>query len=444
MSGVPPVPGTDSLAARLRRIAGSRTARDTLTNAAGTVTAAGLGFAALLLTTNTMGAASYGLFALALTVLTMTAELADMGVNAGMIRHASAHLGRGDRSAAHGVLSAALRMKLVTALAGGLLVAATAGPVARALGRPEAAPLVRIAALGLAGAVLLGLTSAVLQAHQRFARNAVLGACHWGVRLLGTGVLVISGNLDPVRLLWLYAASPWLLFLLGLALIPRGSLSWRRWDRDRAREVIHFGRWLALWALFSILLNRVDLLLLAALSVDAEVGYYAASRRVTLLVTLLANAYLMTLIPHLSRLADRAALQRALRHARFVSLAVAAGILLVLVPLSPWLVRAFGPEFSAGGGVLALLLVGTLFHALTLPYNSALYALNRPQAFALASGLGLALSLAGNLWLIPRYGARGAAATAAVVGFELLVVAFLAYRRALARPDAAHLHAETE
>jgi O-antigen/teichoic acid export membrane protein len=427
----PPDPAP--LASRLRAALRSRTARDSLTNVAGTAASVLLSFGVLLIATNVLGPSGFGQFAVALAVLMMASELSDLGVNAGLIRHASVHLGRGDAEAARTVLSVALRAKIGTAAAGGLAVAALAAPLADLLGRPAATPLLRIAALGLAGAVLLGYASAVLQAQQRFRRNAALQAIHWGLRLAGAAGLALSGGLSPTSLLWVHAVSPWLAFAIGLAMIPRGEVSLRRWDRRRARELFAFSRWMGLWAVFWILLTRVDLLIVGALASDDQVGYYGTSQRVIALVTLVVNAYVMTLAPKLSRLEDRAALAGAVRDARWVSRALAAAVALG-IPLSFPIVRLFGAEFGPAAPVLALMLAGSCFWTLTLPWTTALYALDRPQAFALSSGLGLLISVAGNLWLVPSFGARGAGAVAAVVGVEQLAVAVLAARRHLRRP----------
>ena len=119
----------------LGRLVRSRTARDTLVNSLGTGVAAALSLGTLVLATRTLGPSSYGLFALALAVLSIAAELADVGLNAGLIRHVSRHLGRGDREAARAVVSVAFRAKIAAAAAGGLLVLALAGPASSALDR---------------------------------------------------------------------------------------------------------------------------------------------------------------------------------------------------------------------------------------------------------------------------------------------------------------------
>ena len=424
----PPVPLSQRIRAALR----SRTVRDTVINASGTGLSAVLSFGALLIATNAMGPSSFGRFALGLAVLMMASELADLGVNAGLIRHASARLGAGDAHGARVVLSVGLRVKFATATAGAVLVAGLAGPGASLLGNPDVAPLLRVAAVGVAGAVMLGYLSALLQAHQRFARNASLQVAHWTLRLVGTAFLAAAGEVRPESLLWLYATSTWFLCGVGLVLAPAGSVAPGLWDREIARQVVSFSRWMALWGVFWICLTRLDLLLVGLLSGEEQAGYYAISQRVALLVTLMVNAYLMTLIPKLSRIQDLPELRRGMRTATWVVALVAAGVLLA-IPVTPWLVPVFGSEFSGAAAPLGLLLLGASIQILAMPAGAALYALDRPQAFALASGLGLAVSVTGNLLFVPRFGAAGAGAVFVAVASTLLAVYQVEARRAFRR-----------
>lgn len=429
MTASSPTPAS-ALARGVRALRSSPTARDTVINAAGTFLTAAFSFGCLLLAGRALGPSGYGLFALALTVLMMAAELSDLGVNAGIIRHASAHLGAGDAAAARAVLVAALRAKLLTASVGALAVLALATPLAGLLGRPAAAGLLRLAAFGLAGTVLLGAFSAALQAHQLFTRNAALAAANWALRLAGTGALAATGKVSPAALLICFAVTPWLMCGIGALLVPRGSLGLTPWDARRGREVFDFSRWMALWGLFTLLLNRLDLLLVGRLTDDLQAGYYAAAQRVAMLVTLSVNAYLMALVPRLSRLRSSEEIARMTAGARrvvaFGSIAIAA-----LAAAAPWVIQAFGAAFRPAAPALALLLAATILQAWTLPWNAALYALDRPQVFALASGLALLAATAVNLAMIPPLGALGAGVGSLAAGAVQLAIAVRFGRRAL-------------
>ena len=403
---------------------GSRTLRDTLINNVGTGIAAGLAFACLLLAGRNLGPESFGLFALAIGILQMASELADLGLNGALIRHLSGALGvqGGD---ARSLIAVAFRLKIGAALLGGATLALLAGPLAASLGRPGLAPLLRWAALGLAGTVLVGVMAATLQAHQLFLRNAALGVAGWTLRLAGVTALVVDASMSPRALLVVFAVTPWLVAAGGLALLPRDSLRLRPWSRPAAATLVTFGRWMALSLLFSILLERSDVLLLGYLSTDRQVGLYFVARRIALLVTLLLNGYLMTLLPQLSRATNEQERKRILRTAVKFSVSAAAAIAAVTA-ISPWLVRPFGAAYTGAAPLVSLLLVGTLLRTLALPWNAWLFASNRPHIFALEHGLALALSCTANILLIPHYGAQAAAAIAATTDALILLIAFTA------------------
>jgi O-antigen/teichoic acid export membrane protein len=94
-------------------------------------------------------------------------------------------------------------------------------------------------------------------------------------------------------------------------------------------------------------------------------------------------------------------------------------------------IQAFGTAFRPAAPALTLLLAGTILQAWTLPWNAALYALDRPQVFALASGLALVAATTLNLALIPRLGALGAGAGSLAAGAVQLTIAVRFGRRAI-------------
>jgi O-antigen/teichoic acid export membrane protein len=114
----------------------------------------------------------------------------------------------------------------------------------------------------------------------------------------------------------------------------------------------------------------------------------------------------------------------------------------VSVVSAPVVRLIFGPAYEGGGAVLSLLVWWLTLFFLNISSEIILYAATR-QDDALKLSLGaLGLTLVFNLWLIPRYGATGAAATMLAAELICLPVRFalarryvpVAFWRSLARP----------
>jgi O-antigen/teichoic acid export membrane protein len=125
-------------------------------------------------------------------------------------------------------------------------------------------------------------------------------------------------------------------------------------------------------------------------------------------------AYATVLMPKLASITEKRYL-RVQFWSSLLAAAVMACVILVASFLSPWLVPlAIGAEYGRSVAVLQILLWGMALFTLNVPFSSTLSALELPQVFAINSVAEVALTFGLNAWLIPSYGALGAAITAAV------------------------------
>jgi O-antigen/teichoic acid export membrane protein len=104
------------------------------------------------------------------------------------------------------------------------------------------------------------------------------------------------------------------------------------------------------------------------------------------------------------------------------SLAVACGVGALAFPfVIPMVLH--DPEFAAGTTPFAILMVGLVLASPYVPFNQILLMANRPGWHTMLVVLVVVINFAADLWLIPRFGASGAAAATsiAVISSALLV-----------------------
>jgi O-antigen/teichoic acid export membrane protein len=186
----------------------------------------------------------------------------------------------------------------------------------------------------------------------------------------------------------------------------------------------HFG----LAALFAALQVRLGTILLEQLAGLGAAGSYAGANRFLEAAKLLPNAYFGALFPALAALAtDTTGMRRALR--RGALLLGGYGVLAAvgLARLAPLLIDiTYGAAFAAAAPVLALLGVSLVFTLLRGVRTLYWYARGREGFVNAVNGAALIMQIALSLWLIPTYGASGAALV--LIGVEAWALAALMWR----------------
>jgi O-antigen/teichoic acid export membrane protein len=166
----------------------------------------------------------------------------------------------------------------------------------------------------------------------------------------------------------------------------------------------------AIGAALVALQARAGTILLERLSDTGQTGYYAAANRFVEAGRMLPNAFFGALFPMLAALTLQPhAMQRVFRHALLTlgSFGLAFGVGVSLA--APLLIVLYGDAFGASVAVLRVLAWALLPVVLRAALTLYAYAQGR-EAFANGvTAVMLALQVVFGLWIIPQYGAWGAA-----------------------------------
>jgi O-antigen/teichoic acid export membrane protein len=158
---------------------------------------------------------------------------------------------------------------------------------------------------------------------------------------------------------------------------------------------------------------RIDQLLLFRWGGAGELGIYAVAVRASEIWGAVANAFIVSIFPLLSRDAvdNQEAIVRTANFGYRCLYTVICPISLALTMYSAaFLGLVFGPAFVEGANALMVLAVAEVFvFSNGLTYN-LLFSMNCQREAALVASVSLAINIALNLWLIPANGSMGAAA----------------------------------
>jgi PST family polysaccharide transporter len=221
----------------------------------------------------------------------------------------------------------------------------------------------------------------------------------------------------------------------------------RLWDAAVARSLMREALPLFLSHSGTLLLLRVDQLMVFKIAGDHEAGIYAAATRLSEIVYAVGPVMIMAFLPRLSETV-------ASNHAAYVrQRAVLFGALTILAYASMamwWMFGRtavsliYGDAFSGAAEILAVHCIAALPYLHGELRNSVLVVEKKSYSSAKAALCGVLLNVALNFWLVPKHGALGAAWATAIAytvvwfGSSLVMPVFreigLQQLRALAAP----------
>jgi O-antigen/teichoic acid export membrane protein len=370
-----------------------------------------------------LGTAEWGRFSFALALATIFETLMDFGLHQVAIRSIAR-----DPSDASSLFQNALGLKLALAIGmmASLLVAATL---------LQTDPTIRLVS-GLLGlsmilrSYLLAVRS-LLQGLELFAADSIVIVIDRALLLLASVATLVLGH--GIRgLAVAFVASRVLSFGLAARLARRRLGTFRlRFDRqiwvDLQLQALPIGSFLAVWNVYSY----IDTVLLSMLRGPAETGVYSAAYKIYEGLAYVPAVLASVLTPRLAsyHTTDAASYRRLARQGLggglLLATLIAVPLFILARPLVLWL---FGQTYATAADALRILVVGlpgmfSIWLLVTLAMSS-----NRERLLLKTGLIGCVTNVGLNVWLIPPYGVRGAAAATVLGDLVCASVLYLGLR----------------
>lgn len=375
------------------------------------------------------GPAGYGLFAIATSVFDIGRAVAYFGLDHAMVRYVAIYDGQGDLPRVRQVVGLVVSAVCVSALIAATCIAVLRHRIAVTLGAPELERGLLMVALAIVPNAVLIVSAAAVRARGHVALERFLQTVLPPVLLaiVVGGVVGVSKSVQAgfTAFLTCYVASA----LVGVVVAAKvyHNLRSERPARDRAVRgaVLGFAAPMFFVSFVYILLTEVARLTLAHRVGPSAVGIYTVGTRLATQLTVVYIGFDSLIAPTIARLhhlGHSAVLERGVRRTSYWVTGMTVPLTLVLV-VSPGLVTGlFGPGFSGGGGVLAVLALAQLGLVVVGP-TGRLLQMTGHATLDLLNTIVAALATAGAAWLLVLpLGALGAAIATGigVVGLNAL------------------------
>jgi O-antigen/teichoic acid export membrane protein len=185
----------------------------------------------------------------------------------------------------------------------------------------------------------------------------------------------------------------------------------------------------ALAGIFTRVYSYLDSVMLSRLATNAELGAYGVAYKLTFAFQFLPMSFAAAVYPAMAEyyVSDRNKLgstfAASLKYLMIAVVPLACGISTLAAPL---VAAVYGPTFSGAVLPLQILIFSLIFAFLYWPAGSMLNACDRQGKNTTILGITMGSNILLNTWLIPRYGAVGAAWAALAGNFVLWMGAMVA------------------
>jgi O-antigen/teichoic acid export membrane protein len=372
-----------------------------------------------------LGKDGFGEFQFALALTGALIYIAGFGTDELLAREVARDHGRAGR-----LLADAAAVKVL----GGLVMLGVAAIVVT-LGSssPEGRAAVYVVGAGTLLEVLSKSWHSIFQGYERFElASATLIVQRTVTAAVGIAVLLSGGGVVAAATVYAGGAAvavlvaEWWLHRLG---VQREAIAAAGWI-----PLVRAGVAIGLIGLLMTVLLRLDVVMLSFLADAATVGVYAVAFRLVEATQFIASAMSLAMLPWLARTEANLARGFALGLKAVIAVLLPLGLTFVLFA-RPLVDLFYGSEFESSVAPLRLLGFMAVLYGVNAFAGMSLIARYRPGAYARLLAPVIAVNVALNLILIPRYGANGAAVDALASSVLLAALALWQARTVVGSVD---------
>ena len=273
-----------------------------------------------------------------------------------------------------------------------------------------------------------GFSLAIFRAQRRPGQYIIITITTTAMTLGGTVYLVAALHQDVTGVILARLVAAAAGTVAAMWLTWRAFVGHVRWDT--CRRMLRFGLPLVPTTLIGMIITMSDRFFLKHYATLADVGVYGLGWRLASIVSfLLVQPMDIALPPAIYAAEGQDYARDFYKHVPTYALFAAAMLWLGIAMLSPEIVRIMATaDYSGAVRIIPLVCLGLALSALQGPMSQGLSLARRSEFFLLAAAVGAAVSAGGNLVLVPRYGATGAALSSVAAWIAVIAARYVTSR----------------
>jgi O-antigen/teichoic acid export membrane protein len=393
------------------------------------VLAGALQFAANLLLLRYFGPEQFGIISICLVAVLLSDSIVGGATDSGVLRLAPPHNAAAPEKSLQ-YQQAGLILKLLFAAVLAVPMVLLAQPLSALLFQNAAGSrFLLVSIVALCGMLALRSAQMHFQVNRRFTPYGVADLLNSGLKFGGLGILLWAAQPTAFRVVALYAVAPIVVTIAILALSARPMLS-VAFSSAALAELAATVKWYVATAMTGTLIARMDLFLVSVIASVHEAGILSAAQAIALLPQLVGTYIAVVFSPRIMPMWEAGTLKAL--YWRFQAAIVAvAGVAFVLAwvsmqGLAAWI---FPASFARSGEAILVLLPAGLAALVNFPLTILLLLFLRPKFLLVMDCILLPVLIGAYMWVIPHYGAIGAAAVTSITALlKTLIMQGLAWK----------------
>lgn len=372
----------------------------------GNLFAAGLGFLAVLIVSRKLTVSDFGLFTIALSVIRLVSSLSSLGMDTGMIKHASSFLIDKKTIEAKQVFKTTFIFRLTLSFIIAGIVFASAGLLSTKVFHCSGlAYTLKFAAFGGFTVSLVNYIRSVYHAYQSFKTSICFQVLADFGKFISIIVLSFFLCMNVNTAVAIFAFVPVLSVILGFWKLRNKVFSTKKiLTKNICQQLFSYNKWLAMSSVCGLILPHVSIFMLATMLDSEASGLYGLALNLTYIFPILIGSLNAVLLPKVSRYREIAQIERYIKN----SLKTSIGISLIILPFlffsSKIILFFFGSRYRNSVPIFNWLLLSGIIGAITTPLRAVLYSMNKPRIITITDTGALITVLLGCYFLIPFIG----------------------------------------
>jgi len=391
----------------------SKTLQDVLKVLYGNIVSQGLGFLTIILISRDLGAEQYGIFSLLLAIFTISVQVSDFGVSTSYIKYLSENV-----SQSREIFFTVIISKIVLSI----LIIISLYFLSEYISifffdSNIYSKLIQFISFAILFHSIVSVIAANYQAKQQFRYFAFMNIFNNLLKLIT--ILMIAfffvENKHLVYYVYIYSFSPLSILLFFMIKRYKEFTLQNRFQFYHFIQIYKLGFWIFLSSLATMIMMRLDIMMLQKMSTSQEVGYYSVAMNLAMIFPLITSSLTTTLLPKLNDFLKNHSLKeyiaKILVNIKYIIL-----LLIILELLSPYIITVlFGHMYIHSVKVFQVLIVAFTFGIIVNPISIIIYSINRAYVGTVLNWIQLPLNYFGNVLFIPLFGAFGAAMSTVLI-----------------------------
>lgn len=375
-----------------------KAAKDSATTLTGDFVSKGFLFFVNLILMKVSSQEEFALFSIYITFLGLGQQFSDLGINQGVIKYYSAYK-NDDINKANAFLSFGFKFKIISAFLFALFYLILSYPTA-VYGYKQTTHItpLMIAAIGTFGGSMVDYIQALFQSRQDYKKLAIIKVTEGFVKLGGLLLLVFIKEYSIDKVYWIYSIVPLLVFLLGYNMGKPLKCEYN--SREIFSELFNFSKWIFLAGLTTMIMVRIDILMLSFLNPEDLVGLGIYSAGIKLCVPLQVAAASMNTVffPKAMEIRKRSEIKSFIFSTLKITLPLSLGFVVFSILVELFLPYIF-PNYTASLSIFHILVIAFLFNLLGNPITVILLAINKQKVALKINIIQLFVNIVANLVL---------------------------------------------